>query len=266
MNDCLLYSEPELYDLLFPNAGEKARVQDEARRERIALSEKFYLEEAEAAKGGPVLELACGTGRLTIPIAQTGVEIAGADASLSMLEKARAKAAAAGVDMEFFAADMCDFVRPERFALIFIAGNTLQHLMAADDLRRCFACARRHLAPGGRFVFDVAVPDPGQLARDSSRRYPVMQVKHPLRGVITLEEEATYDAASRIRTLVWYLSTPDTPDFRVINFRLRMLFPAEVEQALEAAGLRLDARYGEYSRVPFEASSPRQVCLCSADS
>jgi hypothetical protein len=93
-----------------------------------------------------------------------------------------------------------------------------------------------------------------------------MQVRHPLRGLITLEETATYNAASRIRDVVWYISAADAPDFRVINFCLRMVFPAEVEQALEATGFRLDTRYGEYSRVPFEASSPRQVCLCSADS
>src|SRR5215470_2183290 len=238
MNDCLLYSEPELYDMLFPSAEGRARVQDEARRERIALSELFYLEEAR--KGGPVLELACGSGRLTIPIAQCGIEIAGADSSPTMLEKARAKAAAAGVAIDFFAADMRDFARPERFALIFIAGNTLQHLLAPGDLSRCFTCVRRQLLPGGRFAFDVAVPDIRQLAKDSGQRHPVMQVEHPLRGLITLEETATYDATSKIRDVVWYLSGPDTPDFRVINFRLRMVFPADVEQALEAAGFCLD--------------------------
>jgi len=67
MDECLLYNEPDLYDLLFPNAEASARVQDAARRERIVASEKFYLEEAAAAKGG--LVLACGSGRLTIPIA-----------------------------------------------------------------------------------------------------------------------------------------------------------------------------------------------------
>src|SRR5262249_38072857 len=114
MDDCLLYNEPELYDLLFPNAEASARVQDAARRERIVASEKFYLQEAVAAKRGPVLELACGSGRLAIPIAQSGVEIVGADSSLSMLEAARAKAAAAGVAVKFFAADMRDFNLPTR--------------------------------------------------------------------------------------------------------------------------------------------------------
>src|SRR5262249_31177353 len=117
MDDCLLYNEPELYDLLFPNVQASARVQDAAPRDRIIASEKFYLEEAAGAKGGPVLELACGSGRLTIPIAQSGVEIVGADSSLSMLEAARAKAAA-GVKVNFFAADMRDFDLPTRYSLI----------------------------------------------------------------------------------------------------------------------------------------------------
>jgi hypothetical protein len=158
---------------------------------------------------------------------------------------------------------MCDFALPKRFSLIFIAGNTLQHLLAPGDLTRCFACARRHLLPGGRLVFDNAVPDLNQLAKDSGQRHPVMQVKHPARGLVTLEETATYDAASRIRDVVWYLSLPEAPDFRVIRYRLRMISPEEVERALEATSFRLDTRYGEYSRVPFDASSPRQVCLCS---
>jgi SAM-dependent methyltransferase len=262
MNDCLLYSEPELYDLLFPNAEGSDRVQDAARRERIISSEKFYMEESR--KGGPVLELGCGSGRLTIPIAQSGVDITGADLSHTMLATARAKAAAAGVKIEFISADMCDFALPQRFSLIFIAGNTLQHVLASADLSRCFACVRRHLLPGGRLVFDNAVPDLHQLASDSWQRHPVMQVNHPIHGLVTLEEKASYDAANQIRDLVWYLSKTESPDFRVINFRLRMIFPAEVDRALEAAGLRLDTRYGEYSRVPFGPSSPRQVCLCSA--
>jgi len=125
MDECLLYNEPDLYDLLFPNAEARARVQDAARRERIVASEKFYLEETKTSKG-PVLELACGSGRLTIPIAQSGVEIVGADSSLSMLEAARAKAAAAGVTVKFFAADMRDFNLPTRYSLIILAGNSLQ--------------------------------------------------------------------------------------------------------------------------------------------
>ena len=266
MDDCLLYNEPALYDLLFPNAEGSARVQDGGRRERIIASEKFYLQEAETGRGGPVLEMACGSGRLTIPIARTGVEIVGMDLSSSMLEAARAKASAAGLRLEFIQGDMRDFHLPNRFGLIFLAGNSLQHLLSVDDLRRCLACARRHLAPGGRLVFDVSNPDPAQLARDSGQRNPVMQVSDPKRGLTVLEEKATYDPASGIRDVVWYLSGPGEPDFRVIDYRLRMIFPAEIEQALAATGFRVNTRFGEYTRIPFEPASPRQVYLCSIGS
>jgi len=74
MPECPLYAEPELYDLLFPHARDSASISDEVRRERIVASEQFYLEEAKQA-GGRVLELACGSGRLTVPIAQSGVDI-----------------------------------------------------------------------------------------------------------------------------------------------------------------------------------------------
>jgi SAM-dependent methyltransferase len=264
MDECFLYNEPELYDLLFPDAQGISRVEDEARRERIVASEKFYLE--EAAKGGPVLELACGSGRLTIPIAQSGVEIVGTDASLSMLEAARAKAAGAGVQVKFFQADIRDFDLPTRFALIILAGNSLQHLLTPGDLKQCLACAHRHLAPGGRLVFDVSNPDSKQLVLDAGERKPVIRVNDPKRGQIVLEERATHDAASGIRNLAWYFSAPDAPDFRVIDYRLRMIFPQEIEELLRATGFRLDTRYGEYTRIPFEPSSPRQVYLCSVGS
>lgn len=264
MQKCLLYTEPELYDLLFPSAAGSASVQDPARRERIIASEQFYLDEAN--KGGPALELACGTGRLTVPIAQSGVEIVGTDSSPAMLETARAKAAAAGVQVEFAQADMRDFDLPGRFALIFIAGNSLQHLFSVQELQQCFACARRHLAPGGRLVFDVSNPDPAQLERDSGQRVVAFRVNDAKRGEITLEETATYDSATSIRHLVWHFSAPGEPDFRVIEYHLRMIFPPDILQALGAAGFRVDTRYGEYTRIAFAPSSPRQVYICAASS
>src|SRR5262249_39547549 len=145
-------------------------------------------------------------------------------------------------------------------------GNSSQHLLTPGDLKLCLACARRHLAHGGRLVFDVSNPDRSQLARDTGERNPVMRVKDPKRGEIVLEERATYDAASEIRNLVWYFSAPGARDFRVIEYRLRMIFPEEVERALAATGFRIDTRYGEYTRIPFEPSSPRQVYLCTVGS
>lgn len=251
MDECALYTHPGLYDLLFPNARE-IPVDDDARKKRSAASEHFYLEAARRA-GGRVLEMACGSGRLTIPIAQSGIDIVGADLSPSMLDMARAKALRAGVQVEFVEADMRDFELPGKFSAILIPGNSLLHLFSIDDLKQCLAGVRRHLAPGGRLVFDISKWDLALLARDPSQRYPVLKANG-----ISIEETATYDAAAQVRDIVWHFS-----DSRVIEYRLRVIFPQELLLLLEVAGFRVEARYGEFTREPFESSSPRQVYVCT---
>jgi SAM-dependent methyltransferase len=264
MDECPLYSDPDLYDRLFPGTGSGSAPGDEARRERIVASERFYVEEARRS-GGRMLEMACGSGRLTVPIAQNGVEITGADLSPAMLEAARAKAAAAGVRVPFVQADMRNFDLPGKFSAILIAGNSLLHLLAIGDLRQCLASVRRHLASGGRLIFDISNPSPRLLAREAGPRYPLFRVNDPQRGDVSLEEIVNYDAAAQVSHIRWYLSAPGAPDFRVIDYSLRVIFPQELLLLLESTSFKLDERYGEFSRVPFESSSPRQVCISSAE-
>jgi len=261
--ECGLYSDPELYDSLFPNAGAMPPASDDARRERIIASERFYLEQARESVGR-VLELACGSGRLTIPIAQSGIDIIGADLSHSMIERARAKAVAAGVRVQFVEADMRNFNLGGPFAAIFIPGNSLLHLMTIEDLKQCLECVRRHLAPGGRLVFDISQWDLSRFVHDPSQRFPVMRLNHPELGEVAIEETARYDAAAQVREITWYLSAQGAPDFRVIEYRLRVIFPQELRLLLEATGFRVEKLYGEFTCVPFESSSPRQVCVCGA--
>ena len=263
LEECALYADPTLYDLLFPSARDRASLADQAQRELITVSEQFYIQQARE-RGGRVLELACGSGRLTIPLAQSGIDIIGADLSLSMLRRAMAKAVIAGLQVSFVQADMRQFEFAARFSTILIPGNSLLHLRAIEDLRRCFASVRRHLAPAGKLVFDISKWDLARLARQPGERRPVLRVTHPERGDITVEETAEYDAAEQTRRVVWYVSAPDEPDFRIIEYRLRVIFPQELVLLLDCAGLRLERRYGEFTREPFSSTSPRQVCVCSS--
>src|SRR5215469_2012284 len=116
--------------------------------------------------GHPVLELACGTGRLTIPIAKSGTEIVGLDLTPSMLAQARTKAEAAGVKIEFVEGDCRSFELERKFALIFMAFNSMQHLHDYESLAALFRNVRKHLAEAGRFVFDVFNPNLEILARN----------------------------------------------------------------------------------------------------
>lgn len=263
MDDCPLYTDPELYDLLFPDVRSSAAEGiDEVRRQRISAAERFYLKEAQRNQGR-VLELACGSGRLAVPIAQTGREVVGLDLSHSMLEAARAKASAVGVQVQWVQGNMSSFDLGGQFSTVLIAGNSLLHLLSREDLKHCLSSVRRHLVPDGRLIFDVFNPDVRQLARNSQQRYPLFKVKHPQRGQITLEETAVYDALTQVRNIRWYFSSPEESDFRVIDYSLRVIFPEELLLLLESARFRLQARFGEFTREPFTSSTPRQLCICS---
>ena len=129
-----------------------------------------------------MLELACGTGRLTIPIAQSDVEIVGLDLSPSMLAHARTKAAAAEVEIQFVEGDCRSFALPRKFALIFMAFNSMQHLHDQASLAGLFGSVRKHLAPEGKFIFDVFNPKIALLARSGGERLPERQYGASRRG------------------------------------------------------------------------------------
>ena len=180
-DECALYADPELYDCLFPSAG-SGSVEDEVRRARFLTSERFYVEEARRG-GGPVLELGCGSGRLTILIARAGIEIVGADLSRPMLEAARAKARAAGVEVDLREADMRGFDMPERFSAILIAGNSLLHLLTLDELKAVPRLGSPSSGAGqGDSCSTLEMGSEPVGARPALKRYPVYTLNDPKRG------------------------------------------------------------------------------------
>lgn len=241
-----LYDDPELYDLV-SGAPE---------------SEPFYRRLADTHPGA-VLELACGTGRIGIRLAQAGLDVTGIDLSAEMLARATATAEAAGVRVRFAQGDMRALdLGAGRFSLIFITANSLLHLLSPEDFRACFEGVRRHLAPDGVFAFDIFAPAADHIARDPRRRFDVAAADHPELGRIRVEETTDYDAASQITRTTWYWSTERAPDFRVTRFELRSVFPQELPALLEAGGLTLESRSGDFDGAAFNENSWRQVCVC----
>src|SRR5438477_6914997 len=109
--------------------------------------------------GGPILELGCGTGRITVPIAQDGHHIVGLDRSAAMLERAERRARRADVEVRWVEGDMRAFSFNEAFALVFVALNSFL-MLDPDDRWACLARVREHMAPRGRVAIDVFQPDP----------------------------------------------------------------------------------------------------------
>ncbi len=117
----------------------------------------YYMAQAKAA-AGPVLELACGTGRLTLPLAQAGIAICGLDNSEPMLKVARQRANERGIKVDLVNADMRDFALNKKFALIILAYNALQHMETRQDIESLLTNVHGHLTPDGVFALDVHNP------------------------------------------------------------------------------------------------------------
>jgi SAM-dependent methyltransferase len=213
---------------------------------------------------GDVLELACGTGLLTVPIASAGVPIVGLDLSAPMLKAAEERSARHKVSIEFVQGDMRNFDLGRKFALIFIARNSLLHLHSTEDLLAAFAAVRRHLAPGGIFAFDIFNPNVSLLARPAGQRIPVFQMDTESFGPLSVEQTAEYDPAGQVGHIQWYVSAPGKPDAWVLNLDLRNIFPQELPLLLAAGGFDLKSRMGDLSSTPFDSTSRFQVCLCQA--
>jgi SAM-dependent methyltransferase len=243
----MLYDHPELYDALLPPGGHAA----------------YYAALADRQPGA-VLELACGSGQLTVPLAGPGRPVVGLDRSRPMLDAARRRAAAARAQVEFVEADMRAFDLGRRFHLIFIARNSLLHLSGAPDFQALFAAVRGHLAPGGLFAFDVFNPDVRLLARPAGERFPLMRVASEPYGELTVEAAHDYDAATQVNRATWYISTPARRDAWVTPLHLRSIFPEELLLLLAAGGFRLLSRAGDLTGAAFSSASPRQVCICEA--
>ena len=143
---------------------------------QIAGDVDFY-ERLARETGGPVLELACGTGRIALPLAERGLDITGVDASDGMLAIAERKSAAlppaARQRLTLVSQDMSELALDRRFGCIFVAFRSFQHLLTVDLQRRALAAMQRHLAPDGRLALHLFDPRLDLLI-DGYHRPPVL--------------------------------------------------------------------------------------------
>lgn len=211
--------------------------------------------------GGSALELACGTGRLTLPLARCGFDITGLDNSEAMLTVARDKAAAQTSRPRFILGDMREFALKPLFDLIFLPNNSLGHLHTLPDIKSCFASALRHLAPGGRFVVDMFNPSLPLLLREPGRHYPLTSYVRLGGETVAVSETVTYDAAAQVLRALWHYEAKNEPaDVRPLD--LRIFFPQELDALLTLSGYTIEAKYGGPDRSPFSGASRHQMIVC----
>jgi SAM-dependent methyltransferase len=121
----------------------------------------FYVDQARRADG-PVLDLACGTGRVTFALAEAGIPVIGLDTSPAMLASARQKLATLPVTIQqrvsFLEANMRTFALGQRVPLVIIPCRAFLHLVTPNDQQQALQCIREHLAAHGRLILNIFDP------------------------------------------------------------------------------------------------------------
>ena len=241
----------------------------EYRRRRVDIS--FYRMLA-SERGGPVLDLGCGTGRLMLPLLGDGHVVVGVDHAPAMLAQAAARLARLPPGRRRRAllvrADLRRLaLKPQpRFALAVVAFHGIQHLVTDADLLGFLRRTRAALIPGGWFAFDVFAPDPVFLARvhaaGPGRRWHRTVFRHPATGRREAYS-ATYALDARRRTLLttFHYQPVDSlgrrrgPE-RSARLCHRQLDPAAVADFLTRAGLELLQSWSDFRGAPPEAGRP----------
>lgn len=229
----------------------------------------FYVEQAKAA-AGPVLELGCGTGRVTIPIAEAGVPVVGLDFSHAMLEVARDKAKALGGldNLTLEHGDMTDFSMDQKFGLVIIPFRGFQSLLTVEDETRTLANVKNHLAPDGKLVFNIFVPDINMMTQEFDVPYHFRDVTDPQTGnQLVLWNQTEYDSYSQImtiRTTVEQLDGNAVVERKMYrDFQLRNVFRWEMHHLLLSRGFKVEDLFGNFSGAIFDEASTEMVWVAS---
>jgi SAM-dependent methyltransferase len=216
-----------------------------------------------ARYGEPVLELACGSGRLTIPLAREVVNITGIDLSEEMINLAQLKASQARLHLRFIQGDMRTFDLGEKFKLIFVPAQSLSHLHTRAEIQDCFACVQRHLADEGRFLIELFNSSAKMLAREPGHRFSVDQYEDPKTGSqVFVTEEVRYDAASQINHIRWFFRDEGINHEKALSFEMRQFFPQEIDALLWYNGFRVEHKYGSHGEEEFSSDSAKQLIIC----
>jgi SAM-dependent methyltransferase len=204
------------------------------------------------AGGGRALEMAIGTGRVAVPLAEAGVAVAGIELCQPMIDQLRTK-----VDEERIPVVLGDMTTARvdgPFDLVYLVFNGISNVLTQEGQIAIFENAARHLAPGGRFVIELWVPDlrtlppgktgavftaePGYLAADV---FDVVE-QHVVSHHVRFDPESGTSA-------------------RIFRSPHRYIWPAELDLMARIAGFRLESRNGGWSEQPFTAASSDHVSV-----
>jgi len=228
------------YDLEFPERPEES---------------KFYVEYVKQL-GSPVLELGCGTGKVLIPIARSGVEVWGLDLSEGMLDVAKKKIQLLDKEVAsritLLKGDMRNFSIPKKFNLITVPFCSFQLLTTIEDQKKTLRCVHHHLTKKGLFIIDLIPP---QLLAKAKNL--VKEIENGKGGKIKITQRGEDDLSSNPPLLHVYRTYEDEQNDKkkIVTWRETLCYISkeEIENLLTSEGFIVSNVFRNFNKDPYDA-------------
>jgi len=242
------FSDPPNYDI---EEGERSSP-------RIA----FYCDLAKTV-GGPVLEIACGSGLVSIPIAAQGLDVTGIDLAHSMLEHARKKAERQNLNLRWVEADARSFNLGMQYQFILLTGHAFQAFLRRDDQEALLASVERHLTPNGIFAFETRNPSGHDLTNQPDEDFD-QSYKGVAGHQVSVSFTQIYDPLAQIMYWTSYRRWNDGKHDhkKETHIACRFTYPRELEALLHYNGFEVLQQYGNWDKEALSPSSPEIINIC----
>ena len=166
--------------------------------------------------------------------------------------------------IKWIEADCTNFDLKQKFDLIFMTGNSLQHLHLSNQVLAFFSCVNRHLDIGGVFAFDVFLPSLKILSRDSSISFPVLKYKNIEDLEISLNEQNYYNSHTQVNTINWNHLDSSGTILKNDTLEMRQFFPKELDLLVELGGFSIEQKYGNWNLEPDGPDDFKQIMVLKA--
>ncbi|WP_458122131.1 class I SAM-dependent methyltransferase [Paenibacillus sp. Z6-24] len=229
----------------------------------------YFLSSLAESTKGPVIDLACGTGRATIPLAAAGHRMIGVDLHPGMLDAARSKSASLPAPknpIQWIQQNIASLQLDQQSDFIFTVGNSFQHFLTNEEQDGLLRSVYQHLISGGRFVFNTRFPSTAELLQPEREEYWRTYTDSAAGHQVEVSTISHYDTLTQIqhyRTIRRYKdNTREIVNELSTQIYLRYTYPQELERLLNQHGFEVLHRYEDWRKTPLSATSKHMVYVC----
>ncbi|QFT90736.1 Glycine/sarcosine N-methyltransferase [Bacillus sp. THAF10] len=241
------YDNPTLYD-----------IENDSYLPELALLEKWA-----RIQGGPIVDLACGTGRVTIPLAKKGFTVIGVDIHPKMLLQAKEKAISQELNINWVEQDCTKLHLSQKCNFIFSVGNSFQHFLTNEEQDGFLASVSKHLKRGGVFIFGTRFPSKEELMQPTTKEFWKSYIDSGTQQKVDLFTISDYDALTQIQHYItirnFHNQVGELTHEQRTTISLRYTYPQEMKRLLDQHGFEMVALYQDWNETPITSESYEMI-------